>query len=172
MVFSTISRFHYLLSNSTLINNYSTFYIVNYKELLERGTFKETQPNDVIYTRTTSFLIAGTRYCILYNILDSKKGPNIEDLILKDIAIVEGFYINIVSEARLTKARLQYIGLDYSLQYRIQQKNIYIKQLKYIYNLVFLKYKLLSFYSSFPQYIPISDIGLVSIIVVLYKGFQ
>ena len=35
IVFSTISRFYYLLSNSTLINNYSVLYIVNCKELLE-----------------------------------------------------------------------------------------------------------------------------------------
>ena len=171
-VFSTINRFRYLLSNSTFIDNYSAFYVVNYKELLERGTFKEAQPNDVIYTRTASFPIVGTRRYILCNILDSKKGPNIEDLILEDITIVEGFYINIVLEACLTKVGLQYIGLNCSLQYRIQQKNVYIKQLKYIYNLVFLEYKPLSSYSSFLQYIPISDIGLVSIIAVLYKGFQ
>ena len=41
IVFSTISRFYYLLSNSTLIDNYGILYIVNYKELLKRGTFKE-----------------------------------------------------------------------------------------------------------------------------------
>ena len=35
IVFSTISRFYYLLSNSTLIDNYSVLYVVNYKELLE-----------------------------------------------------------------------------------------------------------------------------------------
>ena len=29
-----------------------------------------------------------------------------EDLILKDVIIVEGFYVNIVLEARLTKVRL------------------------------------------------------------------
>ena len=52
---------------------------------------------------------------MLRNVLDSKKGPNIEDLILEDIAVVEGFYVNIVLEARLTKARLWYIGLDCSL---------------------------------------------------------
>ena len=127
MVFSTISRFRYLLSDSTLIDNCGILYIVNYKELLERGTFKEAQPDNVIYIRTASFPIVGTRCCILYNVLDSKKGLNIEDLILEDIAIVEGFYINIVLEARLTKAGLQYIGLDYSLQYGMQQKNVYIK---------------------------------------------
>ena len=41
VVFSTIGRFCYLLSNSTLIDNYGALYIVNRKELLEQGTFKE-----------------------------------------------------------------------------------------------------------------------------------
>ena len=172
MVFSTIGRFRYLLSDSTLIDNCGALYMVNRKELLEQGTFKEAQPDDIIYTRTASFPIVGTRRRVLCNVLDSKKGPNIEDLILEDIAMVEGFYVNIVSEACLTKARLQYIGLNCSLQYRTQQKNVRIKQLKRIHNLVFFKYKPLSSYSSFLQYIPISDIGLVSIVAVLRKGFQ
>ena len=52
---------------------------------------------------------------MLCNVLNSKKGPNIEDLILEDVAVVEGFYMNIVLEACLTKVGLWYIGLDCSL---------------------------------------------------------
>ena len=41
IVFSTISGFYYPLSDSTLIDNCNILYVVNRKELLEQGTFKE-----------------------------------------------------------------------------------------------------------------------------------
>ncbi|PON20710.1 hypothetical protein TGAM01_v210400 [Trichoderma gamsii] len=45
-----------------------------------------------------------------------RKGDNIAvDLVLKDEAVVEGFHVNIVSEARLRKSNAWYSGFDCSL---------------------------------------------------------
>jgi len=54
-----------------------------------------------VEARTIAYIVLriGTR--VLKNILNSAYRPLIEDLILKNIIIIEGFYINIILEARL-----------------------------------------------------------------------
>ena len=89
-----------------MVDNYSTFYVVNNKDLFELGTFYKAGDSNIVYASTTSFLIDGYSRCIMYKVFDSKNGSNTEDLVLEDIALIEGFYINIVLEARLGKARI------------------------------------------------------------------
>ena len=89
-----------------MVDNYSTFYVVNNKELFELGTFYKASDSNIVYTSTTLFPIDRYSRYIIYKVFDSKNRSNTEDLILKDIALIKGFYINIILEARLRKARI------------------------------------------------------------------
>jgi hypothetical protein len=83
-----------------------------------------------------------------------KNGRNTEDLLLKDIVVVKGFYVNIISEARLNKKGLWYLGLDSSLRVGYLEqldKSIVVASLKRKFNLTFIKYKLFSVYT--PLYV-------------------
>ena len=86
-----------------MVNNYSTLYIVNNKDLFEPGTFYKADDSNIVYASTTSFPINRYSRYIIYKVLDSKNRSNTEDLILEDIALIKGFYINIILEACLRK---------------------------------------------------------------------
>jgi hypothetical protein len=45
-------------------------------------------------------------YRLIKLILSSNRGPKTEDLLLKDIKVVKGFYINIVLEKKLKNIRI------------------------------------------------------------------
>ena len=70
-------------------------------DLLILGLFKEILGIKYIEARTIAYIVLriGTR--VFKNILNSTYRPLIEDLTLKNTIIIEGFYINIVLEARL-----------------------------------------------------------------------
>ena len=89
-----------------MIDNYGTLYVINNKDLFELGTFYKAGDSDIVYISTTLFPIDGYSRCIICKVLDSKNGSNTEDLVFKDIALIKGFYINIILEARLRKARI------------------------------------------------------------------
>ena len=94
----------YLLLDSILYNNCRAIYFVNFKSLLEPGTFKPAQYNKAVEYRITTFPILEKEKRILKNIFTTGKEKNIGDLELLDICIIEDFYSNIVSEVRLLKA--------------------------------------------------------------------
>jgi hypothetical protein len=82
--------------------------------------------------------------------LYGKNGRNTEDLLLKDVVVVEGFHVNIVSEARLNEKGLWYLGLDSSLRVGYLEqldKSIVVASLKRKFNLTFVEYKLFSVYT-------------------------
>ena len=60
--------------------------------------------SNIVYIGIALFPINGYSRYIIYKVLDSKNGSNIKDLIFEDIALIKGFYINIVLEARFRKA--------------------------------------------------------------------
>jgi hypothetical protein len=81
-----------------LFNNYGATHLVNNKEQLDKGSFVKLLIELVIKARTFILLITrrGTRtFKGLFNKRDSKR----VNLVLRDVAIVKGFYINIVLEA-------------------------------------------------------------------------
>jgi hypothetical protein len=85
-----------------LFNNYSVIYLVNNKKRLNKGSFVKLLVKLVIKVRTFILLITRHGTCTfkgLFNKRDSKK----VNLILRDVVIVKGFYINIVLEALLFK---------------------------------------------------------------------
>ncbi len=64
--------------------------------------------------QTIPIIRQGTR--IIKNCLLGKTGVNTQDLVLSNIVVVEGFYINIVLEALLLKAGLWFSGINYLLR--------------------------------------------------------
>jgi hypothetical protein len=85
-----------------LFNNYNTIYLVNNKERLNKGSFVKLLIELVVEVRTFILLITrrGTRtFKGLFNKRDGKR----VNLVLRDVVIIKGFYINIVSKAFLFK---------------------------------------------------------------------
>ena len=75
--------------------------LVNSKDLLEPRLFIKVAINKYIKTELSSLLILGQRTCVIKRVLDNTSSLVTTDLILKNIVIVEGFYINIILEACL-----------------------------------------------------------------------
>jgi hypothetical protein len=94
----------------------------------------------------SSLLIIGRGTRVLKGLLDRAYGEGTEDLTLTDVAIIEGFYVNIVSEARLLLLGVWYNGYDCSLCYRDALENVVLKKLERKFNLVFIEFKELSTY--------------------------
>jgi hypothetical protein len=81
-------------------------HLVNSKELLMLGSFTKVAYNECIEAGSFSFLILGRGKRVIKKVLNSVASLNLEDLTLLDIIVIKGFYINIISEARLNKARV------------------------------------------------------------------
>jgi hypothetical protein len=99
-------------------------HLVNSKELIDPRTFVKAKIDDFVEVGTTIIPITrrGTR--MIRNIVNSDQGPRTQDLILYDIVVVEGFYVNIVSKARLAKKDTWYYGYDLTIRLGIKEKNI------------------------------------------------
>jgi hypothetical protein len=69
-------------------------------------SFTKVAYNKCIEANSFSLLILRYSKRVIKKVLNSVASLNSEDLTLSDIIIVKGFYINIVSEARLNKARV------------------------------------------------------------------
>jgi hypothetical protein len=85
-----------------LFNNYNATHLVNNKERLNKGSFIKLPIELVVEVGTFILLITrrGTRtFKGLFNKRDGKR----VNLVLRDVVIVKGFYINIVLEALLFK---------------------------------------------------------------------
>ena len=98
-VYATLDFSRYLLLVSTLLNNYRATNLVNDRALLILDTFIKVRVDECVEARSLSLPILGRSKHVLKNILDRVRGPRTEDLVLKDVVIVEGFHVNIVSEA-------------------------------------------------------------------------
>jgi hypothetical protein len=85
-----------------LFNNYDTIHLVNNKEQLNKGNFVKLLVKLIVKAKTFILLITkrGTRtFKGLFNKRDGKR----VNLVLRDVAIVKGFYINIVLKALFFK---------------------------------------------------------------------
>jgi hypothetical protein len=113
-IYATLDFSKHLLLKSTLFNNYNTIHLVNNKERLDKGSFVKLLIELVIKARTFILLILRHSTCTfkgLFNKRDSKK----VNLVLRDVAIVKGFYINIVSKALLFEKGVWVYKLDSTL---------------------------------------------------------
>jgi hypothetical protein len=139
-IYATLDFSKHLLLESTLFDNYSAIYLVNNKERLDKGSFVKLLVELVIKARTFILLITrrGTRtFKGLFNKRDSKR----INLVLRDVAVVKGFYINIVSKALFFEKGMWVYKLNSTLCIGTKQENIVLIKLKCIYKVNFLKYK-------------------------------
>ena len=74
--------------------------------MLKLGSFVKALFNKYIEAGSLSLPILGRGIRVIKKAINGAAGPNIKDLRLSDIIIIKGFYINIVSEARLNKIRV------------------------------------------------------------------
>jgi hypothetical protein len=93
----------YPLSASTLLDNCSATHLVNSKDLLKLRSFVKALFNKCVEAGSLSLLILGRGTKVIKKAINGAAGPNIKNLCLFDIIVIKGFYINIVSEARLNK---------------------------------------------------------------------
>jgi hypothetical protein len=70
------------------------------------GSFIKVAYNKCVEAGSFSLLILRYSKKVIKKVLNSVASLNLEDLTLSDIIIVKGFYINIVSKARLNKVRV------------------------------------------------------------------
>jgi hypothetical protein len=94
----------HLLLISTLINNYRVIYLVNNKDLLEPSIFIKATINKSIKAGLSALLIIKRSIYVIKRALSSELRPITIDLILEDVMVIEGFYINIILEAQLLKS--------------------------------------------------------------------
>jgi hypothetical protein len=107
------------------------------------GTFRSSGLNNIVEAGTQSIPIVGRRIRLIKGILNRLNSPKTVNLKLLNIVVVEGFYINIVSEALLRKKGLWFNRLDNTLCFRTEGNNKIIVTLIRRSNLIFLEYKLL-----------------------------
>ncbi len=74
--------------------------------------FRKLGVSDFVKAGTQTIPIIRRGTCIIKNCLVGKTGINTQDLVLLNIVVVEGFYINIVLEALLLKAGLWFSRID------------------------------------------------------------
>jgi hypothetical protein len=74
---------------------------VNSKDLLKPRLFIKATINKYVKAGSSSLPILGRGTRVIRNTLSRASGLVTVDLTLKDIVVVKGFYVNIISEARL-----------------------------------------------------------------------
>ena len=89
----------YPLLASTLLNNYNAIYLVNNKDLLKLGLFVKALYNKCVKAKSLSFLILEYSIKVIKKALNSTNSFSLEDLVLNNIIVVKGFYINIILKA-------------------------------------------------------------------------
>jgi len=89
----------YLHFASILLNNYNAIYLINNKELFKLKSFTKAAYNKYIKAGFFSLLILKYSKRVIKKALNSVASLNLKDLVLLNIIIVKGFYINIIFKA-------------------------------------------------------------------------
>jgi hypothetical protein len=122
-VYSTTYAAH-PLSLSTILDGGGAVYLVNDRDLLIPDSFRPAKSGDYVDAGTQSLPVSGYGDWILKCVINGDDSPKTKDLTLKDVRVVEGFHVNIVSEIKLRKAGIWYIGYDSTLRFRLIKRNI------------------------------------------------
>ncbi len=137
-VYATSGSMSHPYASSTLLDNCGGTHLVNDRELLEPGSFKASSEDDFILCGSDQLPVLGRGRRIIRGILDGETGEGVHDLILQNVALVEDFHVNIVSEKLLRKSGIWYNGWDCTLRFGTLDKNVVVKKLKPQDNLTFL----------------------------------
>ena len=133
--------------------------LVNNKDLLKPRSFRLAKLDKVVEYKSLSLLINRYSKRVLKNLLNSSKGLRTKDLVLYNVIVVKGFFINIVLKACLIKLGVWYIRIDCLLRHRPKGKNITLLKLAYKLNIVFIKFKPLLTYLGILLNILLNAIG-------------
>jgi len=133
-----------MLADSTILDNSAAINLVNDKMKLELRSFMRTTGlRATIECGTLRLPIVGHGTRVLKGVFDQGK----RDLVFNNVAVIKGFYINIVSEYKLRSSGVWYNGFDCTLRHGPLKKSVVLKKLERKYNLVFIELKPLSSYS-------------------------
>jgi hypothetical protein len=102
------------LALSTFLNNYGLLHLINNKHLLMPESFRPAY-DKYVKAGTILFPVKSHKIRIIKNIIKNLNGST-SNLILHDIAMVDNFYCNIMSENRLAKAGMWFCGFDATLR--------------------------------------------------------
>jgi len=89
----------YPLLASILLDNCKAIYLVNNKYLLKLKLFVKAFYNKCIKARSSSLLILEYSIKVIKSALNSTSSFSLANLILNNIIIIKGFYINIILKA-------------------------------------------------------------------------
>ena len=149
----------YPLLNSTLFNNYKAINLINNKDLLKPRSFRLAKLDKVVEYKSLSLLISSSSKKVLKNLLNGLKGLRTKDLVLYNIIIIKGFFVNVVLKACLIKSGVWYIGIDCLLRHRPKGKSIILLKLAYKLNIVFIKFNPLLSYLGILLNVLLSAVG-------------
>jgi hypothetical protein len=85
-----------------LFNNYNAIHLVNNKKRLDKGSFIKLLVELVVKARTFILLISRRDTCTFKGLFNKKDNKRV-NLVLRNVVVVKGFYINIVLEALFFK---------------------------------------------------------------------
>jgi hypothetical protein len=126
----------YPLALSTLLNNCGLLYLVNDEHFLMPESFRPAY-DKYVKAGTILFPIKGHETRIIKNIIKNMNNSTF-NLILHNIAVINNFYCNIVSENRLARAEMWFCGFDATFRIGNLQENRIVCQLEKQHNLCFL----------------------------------
>jgi hypothetical protein len=124
------------LALSTFLNNYGLLYLINNEHLLMLKSFRPAY-DKYVKAGIILFPVKSHKTRIIKNVIKNLDGSTF-NLILHDVAIVDNFYCNIVSENRLARAEVWFCGFDAILRTGNLQENRIVCQLERQHNLCFL----------------------------------
>lgn len=130
----------YALLKSTIFDNGGAVHLVNDISYLEESLFRLVK-YETVEAGTQVFPILGRGTRVIPNALNGPRGPKTEDLVLTDVVLVEGFHVNIISEAQLLEAGVWFLRLDATLRFGSLEKSVILAKLLRKFNLTFLEYK-------------------------------
>jgi hypothetical protein len=118
----------YPLALSTFLNNCGLLYLVNDEHLLMPESFRFVH-DKYVKAKTILFPVKSHGTRIIKNVIKNLDGST-SNLILHDVAMVDNFYCNIVSENRLARAGVWFCGFNATLRTGNLKKNRIICQLE------------------------------------------
>jgi len=162
-IFSTGGAGQTVYSSSTLLDNCGATHLVNDMALLVPGSFVRSFTDDVVISGKESYPVQGRGRRIMKGLFNGANGAGTVDLTLNNVAVVEGFHVNIVSEKLLRRKDIWYCGFDCTVRYGTPERSLILKELTSRYNLTFLEFRRSTGVFSVAEMIPESTAGIFAV---------
>jgi hypothetical protein len=127
-VYAARSFSRHFLALCIFLNNCGLLYLLNDEHFLMPGSFRFAY-NKYVKAGITLFPIEGYRTRIIKNVIKNTDSSTF-NFILYDMAVVNNFYCNIVSENRLIRAGVWFCGVNATLRTGNLQENRIVCQLE------------------------------------------